>query len=160
MGCGKSSVGKEVARILDLKFIDTDLEIEKRTGKKISEIFAENGELFFRDLETELCKELLNKDNMLISTGGGIVLRKENSDILRKNGLIFLLRASAETTFERIRHKKDRPLLQVENPMEKINELLEKREEFYKYAGDFEIITDGRDILDIAEEIRKIYLSN
>ena len=160
MGCGKSSVGKEVARILDLKFIDTDLEIEKRTGKKISEIFAENGELFFRDLETELCKELLNKDNMLISTGGGIVLRKENSDILRKNGLIFLLRASAETTFERIRHKKDRPLLQVENPMEKINELLEKMEEFYKYAGDFEIITDGRDILDIAEEIRKIYLSN
>ncbi len=160
MGCGKSSVGKEVARILDLKFIDTDLEIEKRTGKKISEIFAENGELFFRDLETELCKELLNKDNMLISTGGGIVLRKENSDILRKNGLIFLLRASAETTFERIRHKKDRPLLQVENPMEKINELLEKREEFYEYAGDFEIITDGRDILDIAEEIRKIYLSN
>ena len=124
MGCGKSSVGKEVARILDLKFIDTDLEIEKRTGKKISEIFAENGELFFRDLETELCKELLNKDNMLISTGGGIVLRKENSDILRKNGLIFLLRASAETTFERIRHKKDRPLLQVENPMEKINELV------------------------------------
>ena len=160
MGCGKSSVGKEVARILDLKFIDTDLEIEKRTGKKISEIFAENGELFFRALETELCKELLNKDNMLISTGGGIVLRKENSDILRKNGLIFLLRASAETTFERIRHKKDRPLLQVENPMEKINELLEKREEFYEYAGDFEIITDGRDILDIAEEIRKIYLSN
>lgn len=160
MGCGKSSVGKEVARILDLKFIDTDLEIAKRTGKKISEIFAENGELFFRDLETELCKELLNKDNMLISTGGGIVLRKENSDILRKNGLIFLLRASAETTFERIRHKKDRPLLQVENPMEKINELLEKREEFYEYAGDFEIITDGRDILDIAEEIRKIYLSN
>ena len=160
MGCGKSSVGKEVARILDLKFIDTDLEIEKRTGKKISEIFAENGELFFRDLETKLCKELLNKDNMLISTGGGIVLRKENSDILRKNGLIFLLRASAETTFERIRHKKDRPLLQVENPMEKINELLEKREEFYEYAGDFEIITDGRDILDIAEEIRKIYLSN
>ena len=160
MGCGKSSVGRELAKMLDLKYIDTDAAIESSSNMKISDIFAEHGEKYFRDLESSLCVELSVENNLLISTGGGIVLRKENIDNLRKNSVIFLLRATAETTFERISHKKDRPLLQVPNPMEKIRELLEAREEFYKAAAEFEIITDNRAVVDIAQEIKEKYLND
>jgi len=160
MGCGKSSVGRELAKLLELKYLDTDMAIEEKSGMKISDIFAQHGEKYFRDLESSMCVELSKENNLLVSTGGGIVLRKENIENLKKSGVIFLLRATAETTFERISHKKDRPLLQVPNPMEKIKELLEAREEFYKGAADFEIITDNRSVADIAQEIKEKYLND
>ena len=160
MGSGKTAVGRELSRILDMKLIDVDTEIEKSEKITINEIFKQFGEPRFREIETEMIKKLSESKNAIISTGGGAVLKQENMDILRKNGVIVCLTASPETIFKRTSTNNDRPLLQVENPLERINELLNFRKPFYQKA-DVMIDTEGKTPLRIAEEImEKVKVKN
>lgn len=158
MGSGKSSVGRELTKLLEMSLVDTDSSIEQNEERKISDIFAKDGEAYFRNLETEFCKNIVNIKNSVISTGGGIVLREENIEYLRKNAVLFLLRASADTIYTRVKHSKDRPLLQVADPLAKIKEMLAARETRYSASYDYEIITDGKSVSEIANEIKEIYI--
>jgi len=152
MGTGKTEVGKELSRLLDMKLIDVDTEIEKSRKLTINDIFKKFGEPRFREIETEMIKNLSEKKNIIISTGGGAVLKQENTDALRKNGVIVCLTASPETILRRTSRNSDRPLLQVEDPLKKIKELLNFRTPFYEKAGII-IDTEGKTPLQIAEEI-------
>ena len=152
MGTGKTEVGREIARLLDMQLIDIDTEIERSEKMTINEIFKKCGEPRFRDIETEMIRAVSRKKNVIISTGGGAVLKQENMDILRKDGIIICLTATPGTILRRTGASDDRPLLQVENPLEKIKELLNFRRPFYEKA-DIIINTEGRTPLQIAEEI-------
>ena len=154
MGCGKSTIGKKLSAILNLKFFDTDAWIEGRQGMTISEIFATKGELFFRDLETEVLQELLEKkETMVISVGGGLPVREENRRLLQQLGQVIYLKAMPETIYNRVKGDTSRPLLQTENPMEKIREMLGQREEKYQAAANRTLIVDGKDISEIVNEV-------
>ena len=155
MGTGKSEVSKELSKILGWKAIDVDTEIEKSQRMKITGIFKQFGELRFRDIETEMIKKLSKNKNVIISTGGGAVLRQENMDALRENGVIICLTATPETILKRISNNNDRPLLQVEDPLKKIQELLKFRMPYYEKA-DIMIDTENKMPLEIAEEIIKL----
>jgi len=161
MGTGKTSVGKVIAKKLGFEFVDVDEVIEKTTGMEISEIFSKFGESRFRDIEEEMIKLITQKRRQVIATGGGVVLRDENMNRLKKDGLIFCLRASENVIFERLKQTTNRPLLQVENPEERIRELLQKRMPLYEKA-DFCIDTEGLTLEEVAEKIIKEYerLSN
>lgn len=156
MGTGKTSVGKIIAKKLGFKFVDVDELIERTTGMEISEIFSKFGEPRFRDIETEMIKLITQKTGQVIATGGGVVLRDENMELLKENGVIFCLEAPENVIFERVKHTKNRPLLQVENPEEKIKELLQMRMPLYKKA-DFCICTEGLTPEEVAEKIIKEY---
>jgi shikimate kinase len=152
MGTGKTEVGRELSRILGWKIIDVDEEIVKARNMTVNEIFGGMGEPAFRDMETEMIRKVSQNNNVIISTGGGAVLRQENMDILREHGVIICLWASPETILRRTRSNSERPLLQVEDPLKKIKELLEFRRPFYEKA-DFMIETDEKSPFHIAKEI-------
>lgn len=152
MGTGKTAVGMELERLLNLKLIDVDTEIEKSEEITINEIFKQFGEPRFREIETKMIRKLSSHKNAIISTGGGAVLKQENMDILRQNGVIVCLIATPETILNRTSKSNDRPLLKVENPFAKINELLNFRRPFYEKA-DIMIDTENKTPLQIAEEI-------
>ena len=156
MGTGKTAVGRELARLLQMKLVDVDAEIEGRRDMKITDIFKNFGEPYFRDLETEVIRELSEQKNIVISTGGGAVLREENMAVLRKTGIIFCLYADPQTILDRTGGSNDRPLLNVKDPLAKINELLRIRMPFYEKAG-IMIDTNGKTPLQIAEEIAGTY---
>ena len=154
MGTGKTEVGRELARLLGFSLVDADEEIVKAEGMPINGIFAQKGEPYFRDVETRIIRELSKKHNAVISTGGGAVLREENMIALRDSGVIVLLTARPETILERTKSDSSRPLLRVDHPLDKINELLRARMPFYLKA-DIIIDTEGKTPLRIAEEIIK-----
>ncbi len=154
MGTGKTEVGRELSRLLGLKIIDIDNEIEKAEGISINDIFERYGESKFREIETEMIKKISAEKNLIISTGGGVVLKEENIKMLKKNGIIVCLFATPETIFERTKYNSDRPLLKVNDPLKKIKELLEYRLPFYKKA-DIVIDTEGKTPSQVAEEITK-----
>jgi len=157
MGVGKTSVSKALAsKLSDFSFIDIDDEIVKNTGISINEIFAKYGEKYFRELEKKEVERLSNLENLVISTGGGIVNSVENISKLAKNGVIIFLQATPEILFNRIKKENTRPLLNVENPQKKISDLLSEREEKYKMA-DFTVDTENKTIDEVVEEIEKIY---
>lgn len=154
MGCGKSTIGKKMSEILNIKLVDTDAWIEERQGMTVSEIFATKGELFFRDLETGALKELLEeKELMVISVGGGLPVREENRSLLQQLGQVIYLKAEPETIYNRVKGDTTRPLLQTENPMEKIREMLGQREEKYQVAADKIVTVDDKDLSEILDEI-------
>ena len=152
MGTGKTVVAKELARLLGMKVVDVDTEIEKYKQMSINEIFKQFGEPKFREIETEIIKQVSENNNVIISMGGGAVLKQENMDAVRKNGVIICLTATPETILERTSSNKDRPLLHVENPLERIKELLQLRTPFYEKA-DIMIDTEKKSPIYIAEEI-------
>ncbi|MEC4675459.1 MAG: shikimate kinase [Nitrospirota bacterium] len=156
MGTGKTAVGRELSRMLDMKIVNIDTEIELSRKMTINEIFKNYGEEYFRNIETGLIKKFSEMENIIISTGGGAVLREENMELLRRNGVIFCLNASPATIFERTGRSGDRPLLKVDDPMAKIKELLDFRRPYYEKAG-ITIETDDRTPLQIAEEIRELF---
>ncbi len=155
MGTGKTAVGKELSRLLNMRLVDVDSEIEENRKMKITDIFKNFGEPYFRDVETEMIRKLARTKNTVISTGGGAVLREENMEVLRETGLIFCLYADPATIISRTKGNKDRPLLNVEDPLAKINELLRARMPFYEKAG-IVIDTNGKTPLEVAEEITDI----
>jgi shikimate kinase len=152
MGTGKTSVGRELSRILSMKLVDIDAEIEKSEKMTINDIFKNCGEERFRSIETEMIKKFSRENNIIISTGGGAVLRDENMTALRETGMIFCLNAYAETIFRRTGGSDERPLLKNEDPLSRIRELLSFRRPFYESAG-IMIDTEGKTPLQIAEEI-------
>ena len=155
MGSGKSTVGKYIARSMgDKNFIDTDEYIVEEEGMPITEIFSTKGEEYFRELETKTLGYFkTNYRNTVFSTGGGMPLRKENADILRKIGTVVYLRVTADTIYERVKDDTKRPLLQVDNPYERICKLLDEREGKYVAAADKIVDTDGKSLKDIVGEI-------
>jgi shikimate kinase len=155
MGTGKTTIGKALAKKLQMKLVDIDEEIEKEQKISINDIFSMYGEQHFRDIETAMIQKLAQVKNIIISTGGGAVLREENMGALKENGIIFCLNATAETILERTGSTKNRPLLKVENPKEKIHELLACRRPFYERAG-IMIETDGKTPLEVVQEIMEI----
>jgi shikimate kinase len=152
MGSGKSAVGEQLSRMLSWRLIDVDNEIMRSRALSINEIFSRLGEPAFREIEAEMIRSVARERNVVISTGGGAVLRKENVAALRERGVIVNLVASAETIFERTGGAGDRPLLLVEDPLKRIKEMLEERRTYYEDA-DIVVDTEGRSPLEIAEEI-------
>lgn len=154
MGCGKTSVGIKLSYRMRQPMLDTDKLIEKDEGRTISEIFATDGEPYFRDLETECIKKLTKTvNNQIISVGGGLPVREENHALLKKLGCVVYLRAKAETIYERVKHDTTRPLLQGDDPQQKIRELMGKRAGIYERAADVIIDVDGKDFDAILDEI-------
>ncbi len=131
MGTGKSEVGKLLSRKLGWQFFDIDELIEKRQGMKISDIFEKKGENFFREIETDTIKEFSKNENAVIACGGGAVLRAENMSALEDNGVIVCLIAQPEVIYERLKEDNTRPLLKVKDPLKRIKEIFEFRNEFY-----------------------------
>jgi shikimate kinase len=152
MGTGKSSVAREVARLTGLKLVEVDEETERAAGMKIRDIFEQHGEARFRDMETEQVKLIAEGKGQVISTGGGVVLRDENIKALKASGVVICLWASPEAILERTGRNKDRPLLNVDDPKAKIEELLAQRESCYAQA-DITIQTEGKTPREVAKEI-------
>ncbi|MEA3291414.1 MAG: shikimate kinase [Pseudomonadota bacterium] len=136
MGVGKTTVGKRLAKLCGLEFLDTDHELERLTGVSIDLIFDIEGEAGFRRRETELLRVLSAEGGCVIATGGGIVLSEENRRLLRKSGSVIYLRASPELLWERTRHCKNRPLLQRDNPRQVLRDLHREREPLYLAEAD------------------------
>lgn len=134
MGTGKTTVGKILADRLKKEFLEMDEVIENENGKKITEIFKVYGEPHFRKLEKELLHKISGKNNLIVSCGGGLVCDKENLAILKNTGIVFNLTASKEMIYERTKKCKDRPLLNVEDPIKKIEDLLAMRMPCYSQA--------------------------
>ncbi len=153
MGVGKTTVSHALSKHLGAEEIDIDRWIEEREGRRIPEIFETDGEKAFRDLETAAVKTLGNQDGRILSCGGGAVLRPENVEALKKNGVIVLLTAEPETVYGRVKNGQDRPVLKGRMSVEGISELMEKRRPAYESAASFSVATDGRTPREIAEEI-------
>jgi shikimate kinase len=141
MGAGKSSVGRTLARMTGLPRFDTDEMVAARYSLTISEIFERHGEAVFREAETEALRELTGKAQAIIVSGGGIVTRPENIDLLRALGTVIFLAADEQALFRRISRRTTRPLLRTENPRATVTALLEKRLPLYRDAADIEIDT-------------------
>ena len=154
MGAGKSTIGIKIAELTGRRWYDTDGVISDRHGK-ISDIFEYYGEAHFRKLETEVVKELSGQDNLVISTGGGLVLKSENNALLQKNGKIIFLRASLETLNKRLVVDGTRPLLQAstESISDRLAKLLKERAPVYEHVADYIVEVDEKTPLQIAQEI-------
>jgi shikimate kinase len=159
MGTGKSAVGRKLAERLQMGFIDTDEIIESRHGA-IERIFADRGEEAFREVERELAKELSQRKSVVIATGGRMMLDAANAEELSRNGRVFCLTASPEEIHRRISSdetRRKRPLLSVDDPQQRIVELMSERQG--GYARFHQISTDHRDPEAIADEIERVWKS-
>lgn len=156
MGSGKTTVGLKLSYRLRRTVIDTDKEIEREEKRSISDIFASDGEQYFRNRETAILHKLLQSaNNQIISVGGGLPLREENRKMLHELGQVFYLCASAETIYGRLKNDTTRPLLQGSDPQTKIGTLLQERDAFYRDAADVVIEVDNKDFEQILCEIEK-----
>jgi shikimate kinase len=152
MGTGKSTVGQLVAGMLHFQFIDTDEMIENMARKRISDIFAQDGEARFRAYEHEAVHRLKSYSRVVIAAGGGLVCNPENLAALKEHALVVCLWSSPETIFRRVSHQNHRPLLRVEHPRERITELLAERAPHYKQA-DVLLSTEFRSAREVASHV-------
>lgn len=152
MGVGKSTVGIKVAELTKRRWVDTDILISNRYGR-ILDIFEYYGEAHFRQLESEIVEELSQKDELVISTGGGLVLKWENAESLKKNGKIFFLNASLDTLLSRVQGDDNRPLLRHTGARERLETLLNERTPIYRHVADFALETDAKSADEVAAEI-------
>ena len=153
MGTGKTAVGQALAKKLNKKFVEMDSLIEQRAGKTIAEIFEQDGEVAFRELEISVTKETSGRKNQVIACGGGVVLNKINTDRLRKDSIIVYLNASPGVIMQRVSDSDARPLLRVDELALTIRELLRFRKPFYERAADFRVNTSRASIASIAGQI-------
>lgn len=140
-GAGKSTAGRHLAAALHLPFVDSDTEIERRLGTSIRLFFEQQGEAAFRDIEEQVLGELLNGEPKVLATGGGAVLRENNRRVLREGSTVVYLRAMPEELFRRLRHDRQRPLLQVANPLKRLRDLFRERDPLYSETAHFTIET-------------------
>ncbi|MFO1390496.1 shikimate kinase AroK [Cellvibrio sp.] len=159
MGAGKSTIGRVLAAELHLDFRDSDKVIEDRTGADIPWIFDMEGEEGFRDRESAVLEELASGQGAVIATGGGIILRQKNREVMTASGYVCYLTASIDQLVERTARDKKRPLLQVENPRQKIIDLVALRDPLYRETADFVINTDRRSPKTVAQEISALISS-
>ena len=143
MGAGKTTVGRALARKLNKLFIDSDHEIEARTGVSIPLIFEIEGEESFRQRETEVIRDLSARSGIVLATGGGAIMRAENREYLKTRGTVIYLRASIHNILQRTSRDKNRPLLQTADPRRRLEELSRQREPFYREVADI-VIDTGR----------------
>jgi len=153
MGAGKTTIGRFLADNLNLEFIDLDAEIEARCGANIPWIFDVEGEAGFRKRESRLLEEITDKSGVLLATGGGAVLDEGNREMLRQRGYVAYLSASVEQLLERTANDRNRPLLQVDNPREVIEKLIEERDPLYREVADLVVVTEKRKPQVVAEDI-------
>ena len=154
MGSGKSTIGKKLSVNLGFEFVDTDHCIEAQQDCTISEIFATQGEAYFRELETQYLKKSTETlHEAVVSTGGGIVLREENVKLLQEIGFVIYLRASQEVIYQRVKKDTTRPLLQCENPQEAIAKMLEQRGPIYESAANLIVDTNFQSVDEVVAEI-------
>lgn len=156
MGAGKTTIGRILAELMELPFLDSDKVIEERSGADIPWIFDIEGEDGFRNRETAVLLELASEPNLVLATGGGIVTREENRKCLRQSGTVVYLSADIDQLVERTSRDKKRPLLQVDDPRQKIRELIEVREPLYREVADLVVNTDGRGPKAVALEIVRL----
>jgi len=156
MGTGKTAVGKALAERLDKEFVELDSLIEQKAGKTIPEIFNQDGEVAFRELEIGVTKEVAERKNTVIACGGGVVLNEINIERLRKECIIVYLTASPRVILKRtLSNENERPLLEVSNKAQRIQELLRFRKPFYERAADIKIDTSKLNINSAAAQIIK-----
>lgn len=162
MGSGKTTVGKVLAKSLDMKFVDIDRAISCKVKKTIPEIFEEFGEAYFRDLERSIIEEESADNNIVISTGGGAIIDNVNIKNLKNSSFVVFLDCDIETIYERVKRSKHRPLLlNSNNLLEHITNLHEKRQLLYEISSDFSIkINSTTNIYDSVEKIKNAYISS
>lgn len=153
MGSGKSTISRTLKEKYGMRLVEMDEAIEEQEKKKISEIFAESGEPYFRALETKLLERLAQQGNTVVSCGGGVPMRAQNVEIMRRSGRVVYLSAEPETVYERIHSQHHRPLLEGNMNVSYIAALLEERLPRYQAAADLTVRTDGRSADEICEEI-------
>ena len=149
MGAGKTTVGKLLAKRLQKTFVDSDHELEHRTGVKIPLIFELEGEAGFREREMILIEELAQRENIILATGGGAILCPENRAMLAQHGTVVYLNAKVEDLWQRTQHDKNRPLLQTADPQAKLSELFTQRDPLYREIADI-VITSGHQNVHLA----------
>lgn len=161
MGCGKTSVGLKLSYRLRRSVVDTDKEIEHEEKRSIADIFATDGEEYFRDKETACLRKLLKSTgSQIISVGGGLPLREVNRALLHELGQVFYLQAGAETIYDRLKHDTTRPLLQGADPQSKIRTMLGERDAYYKEAADVIVDVDDKQFEQILDEIERHVTDN
>lgn len=156
MGCGKSTIARILSEKLGVTQVEMDEQIVQEQGMPITEIFEKYGEERFRDIETDLVRRLQAKNGVVVSCGGGAVLREENRRMMKESGAIVWLTAQPETILERVKHSVDRPVLNGHMNVEYITELMAKRHDCYEAAADFCVSTDGKSQEEICEEIMEL----
>jgi len=160
MGAGKTTVGKLLAQQLDKTFVDSDEEIQQRTGVTIPHIFDIEGEAGFRQREVNAIQELVKLNNIVLATGGGAVLNEQNRDALRRNGIVVYLKSSAHDLWQRTRHDRNRPLLQTVDPRAKLKELYEQRDPLYTEIADLVMPTGKQSVhslvLHLQQELKRL----
>ena len=144
MGVGKSTIGRVLANIMNLRFFDSDQEIESNTGADIPWIFDVEGESGFRERERKVIRQLSKRQDIVLATGGGVILAKQNRETLCSNGTVVYLTAPIKKLVDRTRKDKSRPLLQTDDPEQKIIEIFNARNHLYKDTADIVIDTDGK----------------
>lgn len=161
MGAGKSTIGRHLASLLKKEFVDSDTEIEARTGVRIPVIFEIEGEDGFRRREVQVVDELSQRDNLVLATGGGVVLNAANRAALSERGTVVYLRTQIDVLWERTRRDRNRPLLQTANPRATLAELMENRAPLYESIADLIIDTDQRSpsavARDVAAKVKKAW---
>jgi len=155
MGTGKTSTGRELAARLKRDFFDLDEIIEQKEKMSVAQIFKQKGESYFRKLERDLVKEVASRENLVVSCGGGAIVDKDNLASLKKSGVIICLQSDADTILKRTKGNLQRPLLNVDNPRERINKLLKDREPFYSQSDHF-LDTTGLSVSQTADKILEI----
>ncbi len=153
MGAGKSTIGRLLAKELQLVFRDSDKEIEERTGASIPLIFDLEGEQGFRDREQQVIADLMDQQNLVIATGGGAVLRESNRQTIKANSKVIYLFTSVDNQLERTAKDRNRPLLQTENPRQVLEQLLQIRDPLYRSIADIIVETDVRPPRTVIKEI-------
>ena len=155
MGSGKTSTGRMLAKEMGYAFADTDEEVTKRTGVSIAYIFDVEGEEGFRKRECLALKECLNDNNTILSTGGGIVLSKENRDLLQDRGTVVYLQTTIRFQVKRTASTNNRPLLQNKDPEETLEKLMLTRAPLYEEIADITIMTDNKSLQEMSKEIQR-----
>ena len=155
MGSGKTAVGRQLARLYRFAFLDSDADVEAKTGVDIAFIFEKEGEAGFRVRERESIERLTRLDGIVLATGGGAVIDPDNRRVLAERGAVVYLETSIEQQLERTRHARHRPLLNNTDPEEKLRELMTKRAALYAEIAQVTVSTDGRRVQLVAEEIQR-----
>lgn len=155
MGSGKTAVGRELARTLNMAFYDSDAEIERRTGVDIAYIFEREGEAGFRAREREMIRELTERPGIVLATGGGVVLDADNRARLKSSGTVVYLRTTVDEQLKRTRRTSTRPLLQAEDPRAVLEKLAAERGPLYEALADIDVDTTGHRVRSVASAIRK-----
>jgi shikimate kinase len=153
MGAGKTTVGKALAKIASMDFVDCDLELETRTGVSVTTIFEIEGEEGFRRREAALLREISARSGTVIATGGGVVIQPENRELLRRAGIVIYLAAPVARLLRRTRNSRNRPLLDTPDPEKTLADLLETRDPLYREVADFVVRVDDRSPQSLARRI-------